>query len=188
MTLIAQHTAPAAQKWRVLDLGCGTGLVGIEIAPYASQLVGVDLSEKMLAKAQTRNLYHRLEHHDLVTMMQNEKAESYDLIVSADTFVYVGRLDEVASEARRLLATRGLLACSIESLDALSDSASRHGDPLEFLLQSSPSCRYAHSSAYLRRLAHEYGFNIHQIQSTEIRVSNGKPVSGYLVLMEKIQS
>jgi predicted TPR repeat methyltransferase len=38
---------PSAEKWDVLDLGCGAGLVGSAIAPFARQLVWVDLSAKM---------------------------------------------------------------------------------------------------------------------------------------------
>jgi predicted TPR repeat methyltransferase len=60
------HSSHDAEKWDVLDLGCGTGLAGLAIAPYARRLVGVDLSAKMLEKAAARGLYHRLERLDLV--------------------------------------------------------------------------------------------------------------------------
>ena len=43
----------------VLDAGCGTGLCGARIAPYARRLVGVDLSERMLAQARERNCLRR---------------------------------------------------------------------------------------------------------------------------------
>jgi predicted TPR repeat methyltransferase len=35
----------------ILDAGCGTGLCGLLLRPYARNLVGVDLSSKMLKKA-----------------------------------------------------------------------------------------------------------------------------------------
>ena len=40
-----------SKRLDVLDAGCGTGLCGPLIAPYARRLVGVDLSAKMLAHA-----------------------------------------------------------------------------------------------------------------------------------------
>ena len=44
----------------VLDAGCGTGLCGAVVAPFARRLVGVDLSEGMLAHAKDKNVYHAL--------------------------------------------------------------------------------------------------------------------------------
>lgn len=44
----------------VMDFGCGTGLVGLNIAPFVKKLIGADLSSNMLesfkSKAQTGNL------------------------------------------------------------------------------------------------------------------------------------
>ena len=44
----------------VLDAGCGTGLCGAAVAPFARRLVGVDLSDGMLAHARDKNVYHAL--------------------------------------------------------------------------------------------------------------------------------
>jgi predicted TPR repeat methyltransferase len=44
----------------VLDAGCGTGLCGPLLAPYAARLIGVDLSAAMLDKARGRDAYHEL--------------------------------------------------------------------------------------------------------------------------------
>ena len=40
-----------------LDAGCGTGLCGPLVAPYARRLTGVDLSEGMLAHAKQKHIY-----------------------------------------------------------------------------------------------------------------------------------
>jgi predicted TPR repeat methyltransferase len=182
--LTAQYATPNAGKWRVLDLGCGTGLVGLEIAPYASQLVGVDLSVKMLEKAQARNLYHRLECADLVTMMQGEKSSSYDIVISADTFIYVGKLDDVVREVKRLLCPGGFFAFSVEALEAVPNANLNERDALGYRLQETPSCRYAHSLAYVSRLASDNDLKIRESKAAHLRMSNGKSIKGYLVLME----
>jgi predicted TPR repeat methyltransferase len=111
------------EKWAILDLGCGTGLSGAAIAQFARHMVGVDLSSKMLDKARERNLYARLEQLDLLAMMEAEPAASYDVVFAADVFVYLGKLDELVSQARRLLRPGGLFAFSVESLEALQTGA-----------------------------------------------------------------
>ena len=79
------------QQLDVLDAGCGTGLCGAIVAPFARRLVGVDLSEKMLAQAQDKKLYRTLVKAELTDYLRNN-SETFDLIVSADTLVYFGCL------------------------------------------------------------------------------------------------
>ena len=54
--MLADSDLEASKTLDVLDAGCGTGLCGPLIAPYARRLVGVDLSARMLAQAQARRL------------------------------------------------------------------------------------------------------------------------------------
>jgi len=49
-------TAPYARGARVLELGCGTGLILARVAEVAKEAVGVDLSEKMAERARGRGL------------------------------------------------------------------------------------------------------------------------------------
>src|SRR6185436_7192776 len=49
----------------VLDLGCGTGLCGPLIRPWASRLEGVDLSRAMLERASRRGGYDALHEAEL---------------------------------------------------------------------------------------------------------------------------
>lgn len=182
VALVMQHSTPPVEKWNVLDLGCGTGLVGSAIAPFARQLVGVDLSAKMLGKAHVRNLYQRLEHLDLLTMMRAEKTSSYNVIVAADVFVYIGKLDEIISEIRRLLCPGGIFAFSIEALEGGADIEASQGIQQEYQLNNTG--RYSHSADYITKLASANGFLPLEMAATQIRMEKGKPVSGYLVLWE----
>lgn len=180
--LIKQAIEPPAGEWDVLDLGCGTGLAGLEILPHVRQLVGVDLSAKMLAKAQARNVYHRLVHSDLLPMMRGEEASGYDVIIAADVFVYLGMLDEIISEARRLLRTGGYLMFSVEALEALSVKINGGEDHSGYKL--SQSGRYTHSSTYLEKLACSNGFESLNLVYTQVRLEEGKPVMAWLVLWQ----
>lgn len=181
VALITQNAALPENKWTVLDLGCGTGLVGSAIAPFARHLVGVDLSAKMLEKARARNIYQRLERLDLLTMMQHEKASSYDVIIATDVFIYLGKLDEVFSEIKRLLCPGGFVAFSIETLEDSSNEGAGQSVQREYQLEVTG--RYSQSLNYVTRLASANGLEVHKVVATQIRMENGKPVNGHLVLL-----
>ena len=180
VALVMQHAHPQMKTLNILDLGCGTGLVGLAIAPFSRQLVGVDLSNKMLEKAHSRSIYERLEKLDLLTMMQSEKTSIYDVIFAADVLIYSGKLDLIIAEVKRLLCPSGLFAFSIESLDYFSNENSLHDVGLDWQLETNG--RYTHSIHYVKRLACSNKFYILEITPTQIRLENAKAVNGYLVL------
>jgi len=179
--LIRQHLAQPA-SWRVLDLGCGTGLVGEQLHPQCSTLVGIDLSARMLAKAEARGGYTRLMQGDLLPAMQAEPSATFDVIVAADVFIYVGKIDAVVAQARRLLAPGGLLAFTVESMEAALpspiDADLARGHRLE------RSGRYTHAEAHLRALAAQHGLRVLTHQATTIRQDKGRSLAGLLVLWQ----
>jgi predicted TPR repeat methyltransferase len=170
--LIEQHLAEGALL-DVLDLGCGTGLAGAEFSGRARQLVGVDLSRNMLEQARRKNLYTRLEESDLQGMMLGEAAASYDLILAADVFIYIGKLEGIVAEAKRLLRPGGMFGFSVEALE---------GAQADYVLALTG--RYAHAANYLERLARDCGFRVLAAQSAPIRKQTGLPVPGHLVLWQ----
>jgi predicted TPR repeat methyltransferase len=178
VALLGQTIELPDGKWDVLDLGCGTGLSGLEILPHAKQLVGVDLSTKMLEKAKARNIYQRLEHSDLLTMMRNEAASSYDVIIAADVFIYLGRLDDIVSEVRRLLRAGGFFLFSVEAMETTDSNDLK--DAPEFRLNH--SVRYAHSVNYLEKLAAAHDFSYLNLVSIPVRLEQGNPVTGWATI------
>ncbi|TXT25729.1 MAG: methyltransferase type 12 [Gallionellaceae bacterium] len=183
LDLLKRSTELPVGKWDVLDLGCGTGLAGSVISPHARQLVGVDLSSSMLEKARTRNVYHRLAHSDLLPMMRGEESSSYDLILAADVFVYLGKLDEIVSEAARLLRAEGYCMFSVEALDALPGGASSPESVPGYKLN--PSGRYAHAANYLDKLAAANGFRSLGMISTPVRLEKGVPIPAWAAVWQK---
>merc|ERR1712129_158701 len=125
---------------RCVDLGCGTGLMAPLLRKLGvKDLLGVDLSSKMLEKAKEKGPqgigYDRLFCGDIITFLQTAvDAEGvdamavglsagagfqFDLVVAADVFVYVGDLRPVLEAICRRLTTEptsGLLAFSTEAL------------------------------------------------------------------------
>jgi predicted TPR repeat methyltransferase len=166
----------------VLDLGCGTGLMGVElVAASPKQMVGVDLSSKMLDKARERNIYSRLERADLVAMMSTEADQSYDMIVAADVFVYVGRLEALYEQAFRLLRPAGLFVFSVEAAPAAGPN--KDGGSLGYKLHGRG--RYMHGRPYLERLGTASGFDLVEMRQVVCREDGGVPVCAYLVLFRR---
>lgn len=182
VALLHQEINLALQRWDVLDLGCGTGLVGQAIAPYSHQLVGVDLSMKMLDKARDRGLYTRLENAELVSMMHGERESSYDIVIATDVFIYVGKLDDTFSEVKRLLKSIGYFAFTVEALEHRVEVNVHQINQQDFRLDA--TLRYAHASGYIERLAQLHGFKVRKRVSAEIRKESGVSIVGWYFICE----
>ena len=157
---------------RVIDLGCGTGLVGAALEGARAQIVGVDLSPRMLEIAARRGAYARLECGELVDVLSRTAAGSVHAVLAADVFIYSGDLRAVFSAVARVLAPRGLFAFSVEGLESGS-----------YMLQ--PTGRYAHSPAYLRSLAALEGLGERSLEPTNIRREGHGHAGGWLALFAK---
>ncbi|MBN8885737.1 MAG: methyltransferase domain-containing protein [Rudaea sp.] len=158
----------------VLDLGCGTGLIAVNLGKVSGAFVGVDLSANMLQRAQCLGIYTRLRHGDLRSELDHSAADSYDYIIAADVFIYVGDLADLIPFAFRALRPGGALIFSCET------AADSEGD---FVLR--PSKRYAHSRAYVERLCRDAGFGVVGFEEIELRMEERVPISGYIVVAEK---
>jgi predicted TPR repeat methyltransferase len=100
----------------VLDAGCGTGLCGPLLRPYARRLVGVDLSTGVLTKARGRGVYDELVAGELTAYLRAH-LRTFDVILSADTLVYFGDLGPVLAAADAALRVPGRLVFTVERAD-----------------------------------------------------------------------
>ena len=171
--LRAALPAPSAQL-AIADLGCGTGLCGPLVKPWARSLVGCDLSARMLERAARRGVYDAVVKAELVQFMA-DRPGAFDVLVSADTLIYFGELGQAFAAAHAALRPGGTLCFTLESLP--EDSAQDQ--------RLTESGRYAHTLAGLRRRLAAAGFAEPSIEPVVPRFESGKPVAGWLAIVRR---
>ena len=153
---------------RAMDLGCGTGLAGEAFRDAVDWLAGCDIAAAMLGQAQGKRLYDRLEKTDLAELVVGE---TYDLILAADVFVYLGALERIVAWCAGSLAPGGVLAFTVEAVEA--------GEAPVVLRESR---RFAHSAAYLAEVLRAAGFTDLRLVEAPLRKDRGAEIRGYVVV------
>jgi predicted TPR repeat methyltransferase len=167
---LADLVMPGRRELSILDLGCGTGLAGAAFKPLAARLDGIDLSPNMIDQARTRRIYDELTVGD-IEQMRPECVRKYDLVLAADTFVYLGELSKVMKNTANQLRPGGMLLFTVEKDDGRDFSLG-------------PKRRWRHSPSYLREEAERRGFAIAGLLDCVPRKEAGKPVAGLAAALE----
>ena len=169
---VCEARGPAFHFDTVLDLGCGTGLMGKALAPNVGAMHGVDLSPAMLAQAAKTGHYASLEACDMLAWLQARPAAGADLVIAADALVYCGDLAPLFAAAARALDLQhgGLFAFT----------AQRH-DGAGFAL--GPDLRFAHAQAYLQDCARAAGLQVALLQAASTRRDAGCDVPGFVAVL-----
>jgi len=168
---LAGMVMPGREALSILDLGCGTGLAGAAFKPLAARLDGVDLSPAMIEKARARQIYDSLDLTDLETALCTQ-GPCYDLILAADTLVYLGDLKPVLDAAPARLKPDGYFLFTVEKAD---------GEGFEL----GPKRRWRHGEPYLRRLAQEAGLVVAGLVAAAPRSEANQPVEGFAVALAR---
>lgn len=172
--LVAQALRAAAgtphAALAIADAGCGTGLCGPLVKPWARRLAGCDLSVGMLRRARARRVYDVLHQAELVYYLDTQPG-MFDAVISADTLCYFGPLQRAIAAAKRSLRPGGWLVFTVE---ALPESAAD-----DHRLQTNG--RYAHAAPYLRETIAAAGLTLLELRAETLRSEAGLPVAGWLV-------
>lgn len=102
-----------SRESRVLDAGCGTGLVGEVLARMGyAQVDGMDFSSDMLAEAEKKDVYRRLLQADMNERLAIED-DAYDAVICVGTFTYAHVGPEAFAELVRVTRPGGYICFTI---------------------------------------------------------------------------
>lgn len=162
------------KRLNVLDLGCGTGLLGVCLGRIDGFLIGVDISTKMIEQAARHNVYDRFHTVNLLEALQATPDSIYEVITALDVFIYTGELTQAIPNAHRILLPAGDLYFSCETAPE---------DGPDLVLQANG--RYAHKRSHVLALCRQAGFAQVEVEDLTLRYEAGEPVQGFLVMGRK---
>ena len=163
--------APGRRFAVALDLGCGSGLAGRALRSRVDRLVGVDLSAAMIAQARAAGVYDELSIGDLGEFLGARAQGGADLIVAADTLVYLGDLRPVVAAVATALRRSGLFAFTVEA----GETAFALGETL----------RFRHSDAHISEAAALAGLRITCLASAATRREARRETVGRIIVFKK---
>ena len=76
-------------------------------------MAGVDLSSRMIDKAEARGIYNELQCGDVIEALKRD-TPAWDLLLAADVLVYIGDLGDFMPAAASALRAGGWLLFSVE--------------------------------------------------------------------------
>ncbi|MEO0819190.1 MAG: methyltransferase domain-containing protein [Pseudomonadota bacterium] len=173
-TLAALAPGDPPRFARVLDLGCGTGLVGEALGEMAAEIEGIDLSEGMLDVADEKEIYAGFHIGDAVAFLEQADGVAWDLIVAADVLPYLGAVEPLFNAVALRLAPGGLFAFSTEALPAEAQEGQ--------VWAVGPKQRYGHDPDQLVALLDARGLVLRHIEAVTVRYESGVPAAGHLIV------
>ena len=113
-----QETVSVLKKYalnknsKILDAGCGTGLVGIQLKKYGYlNIEGVDFSQSMLDLV-PQNIYKKIKKIDLNKPLKF-KNNIYDIVMCVGTFTYGHVKPHALDEIIRITRNKGLICFTV---------------------------------------------------------------------------
>ena len=168
---IAQLVPPGSH---VLDLGCGTGVLGLYLGRIEGFLIGVDCSRQMVQQAKRHGVYDRFHTVNLHDALAETPDALYHVITALDVFIYAGALQQAIPNAHRILRPGGHFIFSCET-------APEGG--AELVLQTNG--RYAHRRDHVEQLCRNAGFVRVDVEDVVLRKENDQPVHGFVITAHK---
>jgi len=104
---IEQSGVTLGESCRALDLGCGHGIFGAELAKHGCQVTFADANNILSSHVATsRFLTVNLDHDDVT------KLGEYDLVVCSNVFEHLAKADEFLNSVHKILSPQGRLYLS----------------------------------------------------------------------------
>lgn len=172
--IVAETVAPQGPFASVLDLGCGTGLLAEALQGQYQTIDGVDLSPRMIEKAQERRLYRNLVSEDCIDALKSNGnlADRYDLIAALDVLIYIGPAEDLFQAVATKLAPNGIFVFTTETADTPKIAVRSSG-------------RFAHSVDYIHECLTANGMSLLDQQQHTIRLERENPIIGEVYICRR---
>lgn len=182
-------TSPG-KRYRVLDLGCGTGVIGHMCVAgglgFVGNIVGVDLALEMLKIARTIMVNDKQAYQELVqdnawsylASLSSKDDGRYDIIIASDLITYCARVEDLMKMSINILNEEGIIALAFRSLST-SDSGQMKVEqpgreeerdsnrPVHF---NTTSEQFIYSCEFVKKIALGLGLQI--LQEREVSFAN----------------
>lgn len=125
---------------KVLEIGVGTGRLGVRVAPLCSKFVGIDISPKTIVRAK-----ENLKDFGNITLicddfLKHNFSETFDVIYSSLTFMHIGDKQTAINKVAALLNDGGKFVLSIDkNQDGFIDTGTRKIAVFPDILQNTVS-------------------------------------------------
>ncbi len=169
--MLEQLKLTQTRQFDVLDIGCGTGICGEYLRKCAKHLEGVDLSPHMLAQAQNKGYYDKLECAEAIAYMQGCK-RTFDLIIASGVLILFGDLMPVFQAAARLLKPGGFFIFTLYRSESEA-------------VMVRYNLHFAHSAAYVRETAEVADLKLAILEQKVHEFDLGEPQPGWIGVLCK---
>jgi predicted TPR repeat methyltransferase len=160
------------KPFNLLDLGCGTGLLGEALLGTTGWRIGVDLSPAMLEEAEKKSVYHRLHEASVEAVLRDTPENLYDVVTALDMLNYIGPLESFFSGCKRVLKSSGHLIFTLETATDTDES-----------LVLDHTFRYKHSRAYVQNAINDAQLELVAMRDEVLRYEKGAPVMAMYVIV-----
>ena len=150
----------------VIDLGCGTGLCGKFLKNKSSNLIGIDISPRILEKADKKKIYDKLICSNFIDYLKKTSSQ-FDLFVAADVFIYTGEISETFDLIKKRATKESYFIFSTETLN--------QGN---YKLQESG--RFSHSENYIKQKSIENSMILISKKDIKVRKEKNEWIKGQL--------
>ncbi len=154
---------------QILDLGCATGTAGLRFKGQNNTFTGVDISQKMLQKADEKRLYANLIKSDILSFLKHN-TQKFDCILCLDVAEYMQNFAEVITWCQK---TAPKLIFTFEKAPK---------EVKDFLLYK--TARYQHNPDFMADACTKAGYKKITKHALVLRKENGKNVDGFLFVAE----
>ena len=121
-----KELVPLNQNMKVLDFGCGTGLLSFFLQPYVGEITGIDTSKGMIEVFDKKIKENQIENMKCLNLDINtdKLPEKYDLIVSSMVFHHIKDISQILKVLYNYLNEDGYIAIA----DLVKEDGSFHDD------------------------------------------------------------